>query len=438
MILKHYGNACFSLFNEDSKGKLHFLFDPWIEAPAVGGGWVHFPPSQAKIEDLPKIDYIFISHIHSDHCELKTMEKLDRSIPIIILEREPNFLKKYLEGLGFNNLILVPKEKKTQIHGRFHVELFGESFGHLCSNIIDSSILFEFENGTVLNCNDNKPSPDLCAYIKKRYSQLDLALIPAGGGSGYPAMYENYRFEEKLEISKKIVDQYAKVFTEAVDILKPSVVVPVAGGFAIRGIHNPEVNWVQCRRLNMLEVSDYYSRNSTDSSQTRVLPLQPGMELSVSSRSYISGQYKVWSELELKDHFEKLSREPIEGLIKTEVKMKNLGRLVSLARNEMWKKQQKNGMKPDYRIYFDIPNYPRLIEISLSEDQTQEISRSESELMKAPYLKMKLDQDTLLEWLLGLEDYNMLDSGHRISFWREPIQLYVQEVYYLMSLLRLA
>jgi hypothetical protein len=49
---------------------------------------------------------------------------------------------------------------------------------------------------------------------------------------------------------------------------------------------------------------------------------------------------------------------------------------------------------------------------------------------------MTLDQDTLLEWLLGFEDFNMLDSGHRIKFFRAPNQ-YLQEAYYLMSLLRL-
>jgi hypothetical protein len=49
-----------------------------------------------------------------------------------------------------------------------------------------------------------------------------------------------------------------------------------------------------------------------------------------------------------------------------------------------------------------------------------------------------LNQNTLIEWLLGLEDFNMLDSGHRISFYREPVEKYVQEAYFLMSLLRLS
>ena len=53
-----------------------------------------------------------------------------------------------------------------------------------------------------------------------------------------------------------------------------------------------------------------------------------------------------------------------------------------------------------------------------------------------PYLRITLDQDTMLEWLLGFEDFNMLDSGHRLEFYRAPND-YVPEAYVLMSLLRL-
>jgi len=435
MRIAHYGNACFSLFHKN----LHFLFDPWIESHAVAGGWTQFPPTHTRMSDIPKIDFIFISHIHSDHCEPETMKKLDKNIPIIIMERNPNFLKKYLQGMGFQNLICVPAETKTQVHPEFSVELFGESFGHLCNNIIDSSIIFEFKDSSVvLNCNDNKPSPDLCKYIKSHYKKIDLALIPGGGGSGYPAMYENYSFEEKVKISSQIIDRYAEVFTEAVDVLKPSVVVPVAGGFAIRGPEAETVNWVQCRRLNMMELVEHYKKSSkVQNTATAVLPMQPGMELDTEKKNYSKGSYHVWTDSELKAHFKKLSQEKIEGLVKTEATVRNLGKLVSLARQQLWMRQEQNGMKPDYRIYLDVPTHSKVIEVSLNENKTAEIDRKDKSLMKAPYLRMRLEQDTLLEWLLGLEDYNMLDSGHIISFWREPIGQYVQEAYFLMSLLRL-
>lgn len=441
MKFVHYGNACFSLFHKD----LHLLFDPWIEAPAVAGGWSVFPPSHTKTSDLAKIDYIFISHIHSDHCEPETLKKIDKNIPIIILEREPNFLKKYLVHQGFKNLILVPSKTKKKISDAFSVELFGESFGHLCNNIIDSSILFEFSDGKiVLNCNDNKPSTELCSYIKSKYPNIELAMVPGGGGSGYPAMYENYSFEEKMTISQDIIDRYAKVFTEAVDVLNPRVVVPVAGGFAIRGPLAETVNWVQCRRLNMLELVEHYNKLSKNKSSI-VRPMQPGMELDVDKAAYIKGEYHVWTDSELKAHFKKLSLEKPQALVSTQTTIPNFGKLIQSARNALWLRQEKNGMKPDYRIYFDILGASKIYEIDLSKNYFNEFAKLSDNSadtqkmpeMKPPYLRMRLDQDTMLEWLLGLEDYNMLDSGHRISFWREPVANYVQEAYFLMSLLRL-
>ena len=60
-------------------------------------------------------------------------------------------------------------------------------------------------------------------------------------------------------------------------------------------------------------------------------------------------------------------------------------------------------MFPEYTIYFDLPDWPTLFELPLHQEEVSEISR-ESDL-KTPYLKMSLDQDTLLEWFLGFEDF---------------------------------
>lgn len=436
MRLVHHGNACFSLFYRNK----HLLLDPWIQGPAVAGGWTHFPPTQSKMSSLPKIDYIFISHIHSDHCEKTTLDLIDPKVPIILMEREPNFLKKYLLSLGFENLILVPPGALHQVESDFSVEVFGESFGHLCSNIIDSSIVFNFVGGEVfLNCNDNKPSAELCDYIKTNYKNLDLALIPAGGGSGFPAMYENFTFEEKQNLSQKIINNYSEVFTTAVDIMQPKIVVPVAGGYAIRGPLAESVNWVQCRRLNNLEVVDYYkSHSQLAKSQTKILPMQPGMELDTESDPILKGEFHVWTKEELGSFFNSLSKEIVETKIKSSSPLSNMNSILSQARRNLWNKQTSNHMKPDYRVYFDIPGQNSLFEVDLKSENIKHIPRSASSALKTPFLKLSLPQDTLLEWLLGLEDFNMLDSGHRISFLREPRDCYVQEAYYLMSLFRLA
>ena len=65
------------------------MFDPWIEGPAVFGSWITYPPSNIRVEDLPKIHGIFISHEHSDHFHEFTLKKFDKHIPIFV----PDFIK---------------------------------------------------------------------------------------------------------------------------------------------------------------------------------------------------------------------------------------------------------------------------------------------------------------------------------------------------------
>lgn len=429
MKVVHYGNACFSIMHNGT----HILCDPWIEGPAVAGGWSKFPPSQTRMEDIKNIDYVYISHIHSDHCEEKTLEKLPRDIPIIIMDLKPGFLEKMLRGRGFTNLIVVPEKTSHTVAPGLKVEVFPASFGHICANVIDSSILFDFGDRVVLNCNDNKPSEDLCRYIVDKYRHIDLAFVPAGGGSGYPAMYENLSPEEKAMHVKKTVENYADGFTKAVDILKPTVAVPVAGGFAIRGPLAETVNWFQARRFNQLEVVELYEKHGT-SKATKLRPIQPEMELDGDTGEYTKGQYHVWTDAELKAHFAKLAKEVPESKIKTTAPMRGMDELLKAARAGLWSKQEKMKMFPEYTIYLDIEGRQDLFEIQLHKPETRKIGREEPR--QEPYLKMRLDQDSMLEWVLGFEDFNMLDSGHRISFFRHP-NTYVVDAYYLMSLLRL-
>ena len=428
MKVQHYGNACFSLFH---KG-IHILCDPWLEAPAVAGGWEKFPPSKTRTKDLPKVDYIYVSHIHSDHCEPRTLAAFDKSIPIIGIDRKPSFLERMFKDAGFKNLILVPEDKRVAITPDLMVETFGVSVQHICAEIIDSSILFDFGDQITLNCNDNAPGERFCEELVKRYPKIDLAFLPCAGGSGYPAMYSNLSDSMKTDIVREAIERFSASFTRAVDILKPKIVVPVAGGYMIRGPLAKDVNRFQVRRTNLLEVVKYHEAHGL--AKVSIVPLQPEMVLDADQNRIIQGQYHVWSEAELAAHLEMLSKEPVPKSITTTRPVGSLPRLVEAARRNLWEKQKSNKIAPAYRIYLDIGSQQSLFEIDLSREDVRSLGRLEA--LVEPYLKMSVDQDTMLEWLLGMEDFNMLDSGHRIDFFRAP-NTYVVEAYYLMSLFRL-
>lgn len=428
MKITYHGNACYSLFHKD----IHILCDPWLEGPAVAGGWEKFPPSKTRVKDLPKIDYIYISHIHSDHCEPKTLAELDKSIPVIAIDRKPAFLERMIRDAGFINLILVPEGNRVNVSSNLVVETFGVSIPHICAEIIDSSILFDFGDFIALNCNDNLPSVDFCKELIKRYPKIDVAFLPSGGGSGYPAMYSNLSELEKLEIVSNAIQRFSKGFTNAIDVLRPKIVIPVAGGYVIRGPRALDVNRFQVRRTNLCDVVNYYDVHGN--SDARIIPLQPEMILDADTAHITQGQYHVWTEDELDAHYKYLSMLPTNRSINTTKTISTMMRLLEQARRNLWSKQNVNKIYPDYRIYLDIENQANLFAIDLSLEPVRSVPRSDA--LCEPYLKMSLDQDSMLEWLLGMEDFNMLDSGHRIEFYRAP-NIYVVEAYFLMSLMRL-
>ena len=96
MKFQFIGNAA-GIFHGNKGTKI--LCDPWIENGVFEGSWFHYPPIKTTLNDLNKVDAIYISHLHPDHFDQRNF-KFDKEIPIIILNEGPNFLKKILIDLG--------------------------------------------------------------------------------------------------------------------------------------------------------------------------------------------------------------------------------------------------------------------------------------------------------------------------------------------------
>jgi hypothetical protein len=293
--------------------------------------------------------------------------------------------------------------------------------------------MFDFGDRLVLNCNDNQPSKEFCEELAKRYKSIDLALLPSGGGSGYPAMYSNLSDDEKERIANDAINKFTRSFVTAVDALAPRVVVPVAGGFMIRGKHATYANKFQVKRTDLTPlVEEYKQRGNHSPEDVQIIAMQADMVLDVDSRSVIAGNYHVWSEGELEAYWQELSKIDVKGQISTTSTFRRWWALLDLARANLWEKQKNNQMLPNYRVYLNVND--QLVEISLSGPGTKIVDKVDESA--GPYMILTLNQDTFIEWMLGFEDFNMLDSGHRIQFYREP-NVYVVEAYYLMSLLRI-
>lgn len=88
---------------------LKILTDPWFTDPILG--IVTHPKSIGmRIEDVPDVDSILISHGHFDHCDLKAISKLNRSAVIIVPEIKT---ARRIKKLGYSDVaVLAPWESR--------------------------------------------------------------------------------------------------------------------------------------------------------------------------------------------------------------------------------------------------------------------------------------------------------------------------------------
>lgn len=85
------------------------LTDPWFTDPILG--IVTHPRNIGlKIEQVPELDLILISHGHCDHCDLKALAKLNKSAVVIVSEKKT---AARIRKLGYSKItVLAPWESR--------------------------------------------------------------------------------------------------------------------------------------------------------------------------------------------------------------------------------------------------------------------------------------------------------------------------------------
>lgn len=223
-----------SCFLFEYKG-VRVLTDPWIGGTVAGGSWIQYPQPTIRAEDIGPLDYIFISHIHEDHCQLQTLRKLDASASIILLDRKPNFVANFLahHKLNFKAVINIKLREKFLFAPDCYFEPVEADPSHKLNYLIDSSLLIHYDGKTIYFGNDNPPYPGIDAYLS-RYS-FELAILPPVGGSGYPAFYTNLTDDEKRAEAHTIISNYHRELEECLHRLKPRLFACAANGHLLSG-----------------------------------------------------------------------------------------------------------------------------------------------------------------------------------------------------------
>src|SRR6266567_3275524 len=113
MKVTYIGHACMMMESDRAR----ILMDPWLTDPTYHGTWWHYPPLAHGVRDLPKIDYLYLSHEHPDHFDPPTLRQLDKNVAVLI----PNFKRKRarerLQAIGFRNITEVEFGAELPLNG---------------------------------------------------------------------------------------------------------------------------------------------------------------------------------------------------------------------------------------------------------------------------------------------------------------------------------
>jgi CMP-N-acetylneuraminate monooxygenase len=209
-------NACLLI---EWNGK-NILTDPWIVGPAIYGSWIHYPPTELKIMDLPKIDFIIISHEHTDHFNEKTLSLMNKDIPIYVPHYKIGRLAQRAKNLGFNNIFSIPSEKIINLNDDMKLIFFKPN-----SLWNDSVIYLQLGNFKILNIND----AGFNWNIPKLVGDIDLVCSAFSfGASAYPLNWTHLDTSSKIEIMKTKNLGMLKMLKQIAELCNAKYLLPFA------------------------------------------------------------------------------------------------------------------------------------------------------------------------------------------------------------------
>ena len=201
-----------------------FSTDPWAIGPAFNTGWwLKYPTKNDWIDQLNSSDFIYISHNHPDHLHPLTLSKIKKIVPIVVPNFKTKATENYIKDLGFKNIQILDFNKQYKLHNT-----------DLILSILKSGDFREdsgiyFSNGEftgLLSVDANMINFDRLPKVDFYGSSF------AGGASGYPLMFDNYKLEEQIKISMRDKNFTKKKIFDRLKKMSPKYFLPYAGFFS--------------------------------------------------------------------------------------------------------------------------------------------------------------------------------------------------------------
>lgn len=166
------------------------LCDPWVN-PAYFASWFPFPDNTGlNWAALGDCDYLYISHLHKDHFDPRTLrDHVNKDATVLLPDYPVPDLQRELEALGFHTFFCTEDSVKHGITG---------PKGHLSIMIIalrapadgplgDSALVVTDGTTTAFNMNDARPV-DL-GVVTEEFGPVDVHMLQYSGAIWFPWVY---------------------------------------------------------------------------------------------------------------------------------------------------------------------------------------------------------------------------------------------------------
>ncbi len=439
MRLTYVYNACVLIEHNRTK----VLCDPWLTDGIYYGSWYQYPKAKAQAQDFFDVDYIYISHIHPDHLDPKTLKLFPKDIPIIICSYIHKFVFKTLERLGFEKIIELKQSERFELTNDFKIEVIAADFcdpslcqKHFACSLklgpsletqqIDSLAVFSTQDQTLVNLND-VPYPlskKAIKYISDHYPQIDCALIGYSGAGPYPQCFEHLSKEEKgLKASLK-QKQFLNQSMAFLKHLKPKYFMPFAGQYVLGGsLHSLNVMRGVPQIEELPSLFDFYLKKFNVTSKFFMLNSMEHFNIfSHRCSKPFSPPDPSMRQRYIEDELSKMPLD-YENL---ELDFTQLEKLIKKAYAHLLKFQKIWSYSPKQNLYID---YGAQNFLFLPYDQ-KTLRRAKK--LAEPYVKITLDPRLFFEILNKRAHWNNAEIGSHLTFNRRP-DIYDRSLYLTLS-----
>jgi UDP-MurNAc hydroxylase len=410
------------------------LFDPWLVDGIFHGSWYHYPPSPVSVHELGRLDYVYISHIHEDHCAANTIEHLDFNAEVVLLDRKPNFVLQFLRqhNFRFRREHLIPERTPTRIADDMVVDMLPGDESNELSYLIDSVMVLRWGDFTLVNANDCQLSESVLSYIQSAYPAIDLALLPFSGGSGYPSCYLNLTTEDKVRERERIIAMRARTFAEFARRLRPRHIMPFADQYVIAGSRAHLNRYISHTASPPLLLEQLIAEAGL---ADRLLLLNAGQTFDFKTgtrtpdepfRRYTEEDREAYIAAHLrgvKYDYEALAIDP----------RVSIERLARVARERLWLDQQKRSLFRPVTLCLDVPDRNARYRIPLDRNEVE--SGTMDDPPAEPYLRVVANSTLMTLLLIGHVSWNIADAALFLDYERRP-NTYDPAVYVLLNLLK--